>query len=352
MPPVPPPSDEPEPAQSLQIKSGEEELSLDIDGAKVHLSHLSKPLWPPLGNEAALTKRDYAEYFMAVAPYILPHLEGRPVAFVRYPDGAEHQHFFQNHLAPGHPEFLKTVPVFSESNRRAVDYLLVENRASLLWLAQMGALELHPWQSRVDAKGAGHEFETADGLEDSTLNRPDYIVFDLDPYTYSGKEAAGAEPELNRSGWDQAVAVALRLNERLNDINLKSFVKTSGKTGLHIFVPIVVKHTYDEVRAAAKALGDHLMRDLPALVTMEWRVKNRPAKVFFDFGQNALGKTLAAIYSPRPTPGACVSFPVAWSQLKDVYPTDFTLRTVPALLKRDGDLWHGIWQTRQNLIPK
>jgi bifunctional non-homologous end joining protein LigD len=341
-----------QPHPNLKLDSDNAEGTIEVDGAKVHLTHLDKPLWPPVEEEPALTKRDFAEYFLAVAPFILPHLKGRPVAFVRYPDGAEHQHFFQKHLAPGHPEFLRTVPVFSEHNRRAVDYLLVENRASLLWLAQMAALELHPWQSRVDAEGAGHEFDTQEELDDSVLNRPDCIVFDLDPYTYSGKEAPGAEPELNRTGWDQAVTVATHLNQRLGEINLKSFVKTSGKTGLHIFVPILPEHTYEEVRAAAKALGDQMMRELPNLVTMQWSVKKRPAKVFFDFGQNAIGKTVAAIYSPRPTPGACVSFPVRWSELKEIYPTDFTIRTVPGLLKKDGDLWANIWQTRQSLIPK
>src|SRR5579862_6451522 len=269
------------------LDSAGENLTMEIEGHEVRLTHLDKELWPRSDVGPAVTKRDLLRYYLSVAPFILPHLLDRPLAFVRYPEGLNGPHFFQKHLAAGVPDYMQTVDIYSSTNARADRYLLVDGLAPLLWLAQMGALEIHPWQSSITPiKGVGGHFKTADSLAASVLNRPDFMVLDLDPYTYSGKEAPNAEPELNKKGWKQVVAAAQRLRETMDQLSYTTYLKTSGKTGLHLFVPIERRYDYDEVREVAKTLGEHLMRRNPELITMEWSVKKRPAKVFFDFGQN------------------------------------------------------------------
>lgn len=323
---------------------------IEVEGNKVKYSSLDKVLWPASGEFKAQTKRDLFIYFAKIAPFIIPHLSERPLAFVRFPNGLAGERFFQKHMPANPPRFFPSFDIWSDHNGKPVDYTSVENLAGLFWLAQMGALELHPWQSRVTPDpDAGEVFDTEEGLEESVLNRPDYLVLDLDPYTYSGNEKPGDEPELNKKGWEQGVEVALRLRDMLDTLGWTGFLKTSGKTGLHIFVPLVRRYDYDQVRAMARTLGEHLMAKNMDLITMEWQVKKRPAKVFFDSGQNVMGKTLACIYSPRPAYGAPVSFPVAWDDLRDVYPTDFTIETAPRLLDKHGDRWADILEHAQEL---
>lgn len=174
------------------------------------------------------------------------------------------------------------------------------------------------------------------------LNFPDFVIFDLDPYIYSGKEKSGEEPELNRAGFARTCEVALWLKDVLDELELRAFVKTSGKTGLHIYVPIVRRLDYKAVRAAAEMVGRFLLQRHPGDITLEWAVEKRTGKVFVDYGQNVRGKTLAAIYSPRPAAEATVSAPLRWEELGKVFSGDFSILNFPDRLKANGDLWANI----------
>lgn len=337
-----------------QLSRPAEKFTLRVQGYRVPLTNLDKPLWPPLGERPALTKRDLLVYFSRVSPYLLPHMRDRPITLARYPDGITGQHFYQKHWDAPLPEFVETVRLFSEHNEGDREYLMCNNLATLLWLGQLADIELHTWYSRVSPEPDGHHLSTvftdsAENIDRSLLNYPDFIVFDLDPSIYSGAEATGADPALNRNAFAATCDVAMWLKEILDSLSLSSFVKTTGRTGLHIYVPILRRLDYDSVRAAAETIGRFLVRAHPRRVTLEWRVPKRTGRVFFDYNQNARGKTLASVYSPRPTPEASVSMPVRWDELPTVYPTQFTILTVPDRLEEVGDLWANILNEKHDL---
>jgi bifunctional non-homologous end joining protein LigD len=245
------------------------------------------------------------------------------------------------------PDYVERVSVRSEEDRTFSEYMLCNNLPTLLWMGQSANIEFHTWFSRVTP------LETQENLKTSTpderLDYPDFIIFDLDPYLYSGKEKMGAEPDLNRKGFGRVCEVALWLKEILDSLKLKAYVKTSGKTGLHVHVPVVRWLGYNEVRRAAQTIGRTLVEKHPSSITMDWAVEKRTGKVFFDYNQNVRGKTLACAYSPRPTPEATVSTPLRWEELGRVYPTDFTIQTVPARLKKTGDLWADMLASKSDL---
>ncbi|MDP3768580.1 MAG: non-homologous end-joining DNA ligase, partial [Dehalococcoidia bacterium] len=337
-----------------QLGSKKESLTVRVQEHKIPLTNLDKGLWPRGGQRKPLTKRDFLVYLARVAPYLLPHLRDRPLTLTRYPNGIEEDHFYQKHWEGQLPDFVETVQLFSSSNEGDQEYLICNNLPTLLWLGQLADLELHTWYSRVSPEPDGHHLSTTftgtqKNIEASLLNYPDFIVFDLDPYIYSGKEAAGDEPELNRRAFDETCNVASWLKDLLDSLSLSSFLKTSGRTGLHIYVPVLRQLDYTSVRAASEAIGRHLLRQHPSKITMEWTVEKRTGKVFFDHNQNMRGKTLASIYSPRPLPEAPVSTPLRWDELGEVYPTDLTILTVPKRLEEVGDLWAGILEAKHDI---
>jgi bifunctional non-homologous end joining protein LigD len=337
-----------------QLSRTSERFTLRVEGHRLPVTNLNKPLWPPLGERPALTKRDLLLYLSRVSPYLLPHMRDRPITLTRYPHGITGEHFYQKHWDAPLPEFVETVRLFSEHNEGDREYLMCNNLATLLWLGQLADIELHTWYSRVSPEPDGHHLPTvftgsAENIDASLLNYPDFIVFDLDPSIYSGKETPGAEPELNRKAFSATCEVAMWLKEILDSLSLSSFVKTTGRTGLHIYVPILRRLDYDSVRAAAETIGRFLVRAHPRRVTLEWSVSKRAGKVFFDYNQNARGKTLASVYSPRPTPEASVSMPVRWDELPAVYPTQFTILTAPDRLQEVGDLWANILDHKHDL---
>jgi bifunctional non-homologous end joining protein LigD len=336
-----------------QLDTADDELTLEVDTHRVPVSHLSKPLWPRAGRTPATTKRDLLAYFARISSYMLPHLAGRPVFVTRFPHGIGGKSFYQK-VWDAPPRFVRTVGIWSSDNDEARDYLLCENLATLLWLAQQAALELHVWFSRISAGAdvgrTGVRYgESEQALDRSRLNYPDFIVVDLDPYAYSGKEAKGAEPELHRRAFNHVREVAFEMREIAGSLGLETFVKTSGRTGLHLYLPILRRFTFDEVRAMAETMGRHLAARRPGEVTLEWAVKKRTGKIFFDFNQNVRGKSLAAILSPRRHAGGTVSMPLAWNELADAYPTDFTMRTAPDLLDERGDPWARILRSKGDL---
>ena len=246
--------------EELQI--AKQQFTVTVQGHKISLTNLDKQFWPPLGEMRPLTKRDLLVYLAKVSPYLLPHMRDRPLT--RYPDGVQGEFFYQKHWEQPQPEFVETVRLYSSHNEGDVEYILVNNLPTLLWLGQLADLELHTWYSRTSPEPDGHHLSTEfsgsrESIEASALNYPDFIVFDLDPYIYSGREGKGDESELNRKAFAKTAEIALHLKELLGTLSLSSFVKTSGRTGLHVYVPILRQFDYDAVRSASETIGRFLL---------------------------------------------------------------------------------------------
>ncbi|MFN8584539.1 MAG: non-homologous end-joining DNA ligase [Dehalococcoidia bacterium] len=336
-----------------QLEGARKQLTLDVEGHQLRVANLDKVLWPAHDGQRPLTKRDLLVYLTTAAPWLLPQLRDRPLTLTRYPNGIEGQFFYQKHYEDA-PEYVDRIRAYSGTNVRDQTYLLCNNLSTLLWLGQVADLALHTSLARVnpepDARGLSRDFTgSVDQIEGSVLNYPDFVLFDLDPYIYRGDEGAGAEPELNRAAWQQICEVARWLKELLDSASLSSFVKTSGATGLHVYVPVVRNIDYATIRSIAETFASFLIRAHPSAVTMEWAVPKREGKVFLDVNQNARFKNLAAAYSPRAKPGAPVSMPLRWDELEAVYPTDFTILTAPDRLRRVGDLWANILEAKHDL---
>ena len=339
-----------------QLDGKHNRVDLRVGDARLRLTNLDREYWPGDARlkRPAVTKRDLLRYLALVSPYMLPHLEQRPLTMIRMPEGIHGERFFQKHWTQQRPEFVESVTVYSGHKNEPHEYLLANNLPSLLWFGQVGTLEFHVWHSRAepgpDAKSQLTDYASSlAALESSVLNYPDFLVFDIDPYIYSGKEAKGEEPELNRKGYSTGRRVAFWLRDLLKEMSLEAIVKTSGKTGLHVFVPIERTVTFDEARALCELVGRHLMREHPKEITMEWSVEKRTGKIFYDYNMNVRGKTLNVAYSPRGVPGAPVSMPLTWEELEAAEPTQFTLLNAPARLDRTGDRWHDVFSTKQSL---
>ena len=337
-----------------QLSSDRDSLILELGGYRISLTNLNKPLWPAAEDRAPVTKRDMIRYYVRVGPALIRHLGHRPLTLTRYPNGVEGQSFYQKHWSDKLPEFVETVRLFSSHREGDGEYIMVNNFATVVWLAQLANIEFHPWLSRTiqepDATHLGTTFTGSKKVIDSSvLSHPDFIVFDLDPYIYSGKEKAGDEPELNRRAFSKSVEVARALKDILDQLSLSSFVKTSGKTGLHIYVPVKRQYEYSVTRKTCELIGRFLMQQVPQDVTMEWTVSKRSGKIFLDHNQNTRSKNMASVYSLRPLAGAPASAPVSWDELGDLYPTDFNIDTLPQRLETLGDLWAGILDAKHDL---
>jgi bifunctional non-homologous end joining protein LigD len=336
-----------------QLDKAGKTATLTVDGHDVPVTSLDKILWPGSGRRRPLTKRDLLRYYARVSPWLLPHLADRPLFVTRFPGGITGKSFFHKHWEHP-PPFARRVSIYAASGDEDGEYLICDNLPTLLWMGQMGALELHTWFSRVvtgpDTTIRGRTFTgSEESLERSILNFPDYIVFDLDPYLYSGRETQGEEPQLHRRAFSRTRDLALHIRDLLETLGLTTYVKTSGRTGLHLYLPIERDVDYDSARDIAATLARQVMRDRPKDVTIEWAVQARRGKIFFDYNQNSRGKSLATAFSPRRHPAATVSMPVTWEELEQIYPTDFTLLTAPDRLERQGDPWAGILDAKQSL---
>jgi bifunctional non-homologous end joining protein LigD len=335
----------------------EEEKEFSLSPHEQNFSNLGKIYWPSTGRvKKGLTKADLIEYYDKVSKYILPHLRNRPLSLKRYPDGITGKTFYHKNWIQEKPDYAKTIQVFSESKKDIINYLICNNKQTLLWLANLGCIEMHSWYSRV------HDFNACNSTANCSdptaldeqkcgLDTPDFVVFDLDPYIYSGKEKEGEEPEYNVKGFKATVDIALDLKDLLGELHIKSYVKTSGKTGLHVFIPVAPIYGYNQTRTFAEIIGKMLSQRNPGKITMEWNSSKRKGKVFFDYNQNSKGKTLASIFSVRPTKSASVSMPVKWSELSDVQPADFTLINAPEILSAKGvNAWSTLYQNKQDLL--
>src|SRR5438477_695833 len=283
------------------------------------LSNLDKVFFPKEG----ITKGDLIEYYRAVAPVLVPHLRDRPFTMIRYPEGIEGEHFFQKD-APSHtPDWIPRVP-FLVSTREAprrkkwVKFALVNEEAALLWMVNMGCIDMNAWYSRVDKP-----------------DRPDFVLFDLDP-----------SPDV---GFRETVQVALLVKQALDAFGLVGFPKTSSAEGMHILVPVERRYTYDDTRQFAEIVAGAIARTNRGLATTEW-TKSKRRGVLIDANQNGEGKTIASAYSVRPRPGAPVSTPLRWSEVnEDLDPLSFTMPVVLERVRKLGDLYAGVLTTRQRL---
>src|SRR5262245_11437635 len=339
-----------------QIEAAKPNATISVAGHALKLTHLDRVYWPadPALKQPALTKRDLLRYLAQVSAAMLPHLADRPLTMIRMPDGIHGQRFYQKHWSQSKPDFVETITVFSDSKDESHDYLLCNNLPTRLWLAQSGTLEFHVWHSRARL-GSDSTVEDTDyassleSLESSVLNYPDYVVFDIDPYIYSGKEAPGDEPELNTVAFEKGKEVAFRLRELLNGMSLEPIVKTSGKTGLHVFLPIRRTIDFDAARDVSEKVGRHLMRLHPKDITLEWSVPKRTGKIFMDYNMNVRGKTLNVAYSPRGAAGAPVSMPLTWDELAKAHPLDFRITNATEFLAGSEDRWRDALVKKQSL---
>ena len=285
----------------------------------LRLSNLDKEFWP----EEGITKGDLLAFYRDVAPVVVPHLKDRPFTMKRYPDGWQGKFFFQKDRPPGLPEWVPTVNLEVSTRetprrRRKIDAPLVNDELALLWMVNMGCIDLNTWYSRVDR-----------------LERPDFVLFDLDP-------AADV-------GFPETVEVALLVKQILDTLGLESFVKTSGSDGIHVLVPIERRSTYDDTRQFAEIVAGALARTHRGLVTTEWSKAKRRG-VLIDANQNGEGKTIASVYSVRPKEGAPVSTPLRWDEVNErLDPAHFTMDVVRRRVAEHGDLFEGVLKTRQSL---
>lgn len=287
---------------------------LEVENIPVPISNLEKVYWP----EEGYTKYDLIDYYLQVAEYILPYLKDRPQNLHRHPNGIDNPSFYQKDTE-NLPDWVETVKIYSESSQREIDYLMCQNQATLLYMANMGCIEINPWNSRVQH-----------------LEHPSYTVIDLDPS--------------EKNTFEQVIEVALAAKEVLDLAGIHGYCKTSGSSGLHIYLPLAEKYTFEEARDFTKLLCYYIHEQLPKLTSMERAVKNRKGKIYLDYLQNRRGQTLAAPYCVRPKKGAPVSAPLDWKEVKSgLQLLDFTLKTMPERLKKKGDLFKKVLDSGINM---
>ena len=293
-----------------------ETVTIELDGKRLRLSNLNKIYFP----ESGYTKRNLLAYYYRVADFILPFLRDRPLVLRRYPDGIKGQAFFQKDVREGLPEWFKTVPVDSEGKGKEIHYATADDRASLLFLTGLGCIDHNPWSNRTD-----------------DFDHPDYFFFDLDP-------SDGTE-------FSVVVTIAQALHKALEELRVAHFLKTSGATGFHIYVPVEPVYSYEQLRTFAEIVARTVTAEHPNLVTSERIVAKRSAgRVLIDVQQNAHGRPLAAAYSVRAFPKAPVSTPVLPRELRSsLHPESLNIKTISARLEEKGDLWADFWKKRQRL---
>jgi len=294
------------------IPKNQDRVELRLDGRLVQLTNLRKVFW----RDSRLTKGDLLRYYQEVSPVLLPHLLDRAMVMKRYPNGAEGEFFFMKRAPKPRPDWLQVCKI-KHASGNVIDFPVVQDLASLLWVVNLGCIDLNPWYARCD-----------------DVYRPDYLHFDLDP--------------VKGTPLKKVLETALHLHEALQILKMPSLVKTTGSRGLHVYVPIVRGPTQKEVWTFSKAFAQSLAARYPRLITIEYRVEKRPAgHVLVDYNQNAWGRTLASIYSVRPRPQAPVSMPVRWKEVRKGFRLeDFRIDNAPTRIRRLGDLWKPLLSNR------
>jgi len=297
----------------LQLDRPKGDRILKVGREEVSVTSLDRIYWP----DEKLTKFDLLSYYLKVADYIMPFLVDRPAILQRYPRGIKAPMFFQQDLDSA-PAFIKTARLTNQEGRQ-LDYGVYSTVGSLLHFVTLGTIEQHPWHSTV-----------------KRLDKPDYIAIDLDP---------------KRAPWENVLQVALVVKEVADEIGLQAFPKTSGSSGIHIYVPLKPTNEYEKVAEFARLFASEVAQRAPAIATVERTIaKRKSTQVYVDWMQNARGKSLAAVFTARAKPKAPVSMPLTWNQIeKGVKIEDFTIVNVPELLKKKGDAWADFFKSRQAL---
>jgi bifunctional non-homologous end joining protein LigD len=308
------PSDPPAPDAPL-LSDKQVQATVEIDGRQLKFTNLNKVFYPREG----YTKRDIINYYNSVADLILPHLRDRPLSLKRYPNGIHADFFFQKRSAESFAEWLRTEPIYSEHNQAPINYAVCNDRPSLLYLANLGCIDQNPWMSRV-----------------GSLDSPDFILIDLDPY---------------ECPFDRIVEAALLVHEKLELVGLKGYPKTTGGDGMHIYIPIENHYTYEQARIFAQILGSWVAGVRPDLFTAPRSVaKREKGKVYFDHLQIGEGKTISAPYVLRAYDGAPVSTPLEWSEVRPgLSPQQFHIGNALERFARVGDLFEGVLKKRQRI---
>ena len=297
----------------LKLKHPKGDLILDVEGQPVSLTSLERVYWP----DEKITKFDLLCYYLHVSSHIMPFLKNRPAILQRWPRGIKAPMFFQQDLESA-PAFIKTVRLTNQAGRE-LDYAVYTTTASLLHFVNLGTIEQHPWHSTT-----------------ANLDKPDWLALDLDP---------------KNAPWENVLQVALVTKEVCDEVGLNAFPKTSGSSGIHIYVPLKPTNKYESVAEFSRLLAGEVASRAPKIATVERTIAKRKSdQVYVDWMQNARGKSLAAVFTARAKPKATVSMPLTWKQIEQgVKISDFTVKNVPALLKKTGDAWSDFFAQRQKL---
>ena len=299
--------------QFLALKKPKGDVTVNIKGELVSLTSLDRVYWPT----QKLTKFDLLSYYLNISSLIMPFLKDRPAILQRYPRGIKAPMFFQQDTATA-PKFIKTVKLVNQEGRE-VNYSVYTTVGSLLHFVNLGTIEQHPWHSTL-----------------KHLDKPDYLMLDLDP---------------KQAPWENVLKVALICKEVFDELGVPAFPKTSGSSGIHVYLPLKPKHDYRKVAAIAEGLAAEVASRAPKIATIQRSLaKRQKQQVYVDAMQNARGKTIAAAFSARAREGATVSMPLTWKQIeKGVKISDFTIENAPALIKKHGDAWSDFFDSRQSL---
>jgi bifunctional non-homologous end joining protein LigD len=300
-------------AEFLKLKQPKGDLILEVEGQAISLTSLERVYWP----DEKITKFELLRYYLEISSYIMPFLKNRPAILQRWPRGINAPMFFQQDLESA-PAFIKTARLTNKEGRE-IDYAVYTTTASLLHFVNLGTIEQHPWHSTI-----------------AKLDNPDWIAIDLDP---------------KKAPWENVLQVALTGKEVCDEIGLKAFPKTSGSSGIHIYLPLKPTNEYESVAEFSRLLASEIARRVPKIATVERTIAKRKSdQVYVDWMQNARGKSLAAVFTARAKPKATVSMPLSWKQIEQgVKISDFTVKNVPALLKKKGDAWSEFFNQRQTL---
>jgi len=291
------------------LPDNEKELSVKVNGQELKLTNLDKVYW----KKEHYTKRDLLNYYHGIAPIMLTYMKNRPQSLNRHPNGIDGMSFFQKNVQGKVPNWIETFDEFSESTKETVHYYVCTNEASLVYLANLGCIEMNPWHS-------------------TTLkpNNPDYCLIDLDPHEI---------------GFDKVIETAQAVKKVLDELSIPAWCKTSGASGIHICIPLGAKYTYDQSRQLAELIANLVHHEVPSLTSVERSPAKRRRKVYLDYLQNSKGQTVACVYSARPKPGATVSTPLFWEEVKKgLSPMNFTIRNLFERVKAEGDIFKPVYE--------
>jgi bifunctional non-homologous end joining protein LigD len=303
-------------ANSARKKSPrEKEKTLSVNGHLLKLTNQQKVYWPKEG----YTKGDVLEYYNSISKYLLPYLKDRPQSLKRNPNGILDKGFFHKDAGDKAPDWVEHVKLYSESAKKDIDYIVCNNKATLFYLNNLGCIEINPWNSRLNH-----------------LDHPDYLIIDIDP--------------ADNSTFNEVIETARVVKDILDKAQAECYCKTSGATGLHVYIPLHAAYHYDQVRSFAGIIATLTQEQLPQSTTLERALSKRNGRIYLDYLQNARGQTLASVYSLRPIPEASVSTPLAWKEVKPgLHPSQFNIQTITKRIDKTGDLFKGVLKDKLNL---